>query len=140
MHLLYATHSTKKKNESQFSSPLLGGQRELHRKSSATMAPRFGSGFFSHKMIEEAEAEEEEIEELPPAPQPNPSESTEWNDVAKLKKLEYIKTFLKFAVMGAGANWVYPSALAQEIPYFQRTQPEGHNHYLLITHFTFTLT
>eukprot|EP01038_Epipyxis_sp_PR26KG_P005541 gene5541-7660_t len=32
--------------------------------------------------------------------------------------------FILFMLMGAGANWVYPTALAQEIPYFERYAPE----------------
>ena len=113
-YFLYSSSKKHEENEETTFSPLLGGPTRK-------MAPRFGSGFFTHKMLEEAEAEEEDIEEVPPVQPPNPLESTD----TKIPKLEYIKTFLKFAVMGAGANWVYPSALAQEIPYFQRTQPEG---------------
>lgn len=33
--------------------------------------------------------------------------------------------FLLFMCMGSGANWVFATALAQEIPYFQSHQPEG---------------
>jgi hypothetical protein len=34
-------------------------------------------------------------------------------------------TFLLFALMGSGANWVLPSCLSQQIPVFERTLPEG---------------
>ena len=32
--------------------------------------------------------------------------------------------YFMFMVMGSGANWVYATALAQEIPYFENHQPE----------------
>ena len=34
------------------------------------------------------------------------------------------KTFILFMVLGAGANWVYPTALSQQIPYLEGTVPE----------------
>jgi hypothetical protein len=89
------------------------------------MAPRFGSGFFNlSQSLEEEELDDHEqpITAVAPTEQQHPPPA---NLQGKRLDMEYITTFLKFAVMGAGANWVYPSALAQEIPYFQRTQPEG---------------
>ena len=36
----------------------------------------------------------------------------------------YWVNFVAFGAMGAGANWVLPTALAQEIPYFENHSPE----------------
>lgn len=33
--------------------------------------------------------------------------------------------FVIFMIMGSGANWVFPTALSQEIPYLEDNQPEG---------------
>jgi hypothetical protein len=41
-----------------------------------------------------------------------------------LKDGPFIGHFMIFMAMGAGANWVLPTALAQEIPYLENTQPE----------------
>lgn len=37
----------------------------------------------------------------------------------------YWRTFLLFIMMGCGASWIFPNALAQQIPVFQATLPGG---------------
>ncbi|RYG65745.1 hypothetical protein EON64_11305 [archaeon] len=38
---------------------------------------------------------------------------------------QFVMNYVLFMIMGAGANWVFPTALAQEIPYFENHNPEG---------------
>lgn len=40
-------------------------------------------------------------------------------------RLDYIIKFSLFCIMGAGANWVFPTALIQQVPYFEDSLPEG---------------
>ena len=44
---------------------------------------------------------------------------------ASTHKYPYWLKFLVFYILGMGPNWVMPTALAQEIPYFENNQPEG---------------
>eukprot|EP01039_Chlorochromonas_danica_P003534 gene3534-3871_t len=37
----------------------------------------------------------------------------------------FLCRYLLFMAMGAGANWVFPTALSQQIPYFENHLPEG---------------
>lgn len=37
----------------------------------------------------------------------------------------FLVRYLLFMAMGAGANWVFPTALSQQIPYFENHLPEG---------------
>ena len=46
----------------------------------------------------------------------NDKEETKW---------QFVQTFLVFMVFGAAPNWVFATALAQEIPYFEQHLPEG---------------
>ncbi len=43
---------------------------------------------------------------------------------SRLTTLQKVFSFTLFMCMGSGANWVFPSALAQEIPYFEDHLPE----------------
>lgn len=43
--------------------------------------------------------------------------------IQKLLDNRYVQ-FLLFMCMGSGANWVFPTALAQQIPYFENNLPE----------------
>jgi hypothetical protein len=52
-----------------------------------------------------------------------PADEPERSDVTA--RNHYKLHFFLFMVMGSGANWVFPTALAQEIPYFEDNQPEG---------------
>eukprot|EP01031_Cornospumella_fuschlensis_P027691 gene27691-33443_t len=38
---------------------------------------------------------------------------------------QFVINYALFMIMGAGANWVFSTALAQEIPYFENHNPEG---------------
>jgi multisubunit Na+/H+ antiporter MnhG subunit len=46
---------------------------------------------------------------------------TSWSRLSLIQK---VSTFGLFMCMGSGANWVFPTALAQEIPYFENHLPE----------------
>jgi hypothetical protein len=41
--------------------------------------------------------------------------------------VRYCFRFSLFMFMGAGANWVFPTALAQQIPFFETVAPEQYN-------------
>lgn len=43
----------------------------------------------------------------------------------KVPSLDFLLTFGIFMIMGAGVNWVFPTAMFQEIPYLEEHQPEG---------------
>jgi len=47
------------------------------------------------------------------------------NSEDEKRPLPFALCFILFMIMGSGANWVLPTALAQEIPYFEVHQPEG---------------
>lgn len=46
-------------------------------------------------------------------------------DLAQSPHLRNRLNFLIFMTMGCGTSWVFANALAQEIPFFQRTLPQG---------------
>jgi hypothetical protein len=45
--------------------------------------------------------------------------------VVPVRDLKFWVTFVLFMFMGSGANWVFATALAQEIPYFENHMSEG---------------
>jgi hypothetical protein len=47
------------------------------------------------------------------------------DDMKKIHEPNFIRNMLLFAAMGSGANWVLPTVLFQEIPWFQDHMPEG---------------
>ena len=56
---------------------------------------------------------------------PKEVSATSYNMKDMMAMVKRSLQFLVFMVMGSGANWVFPTAFSQEIPYFELHQPEG---------------